>query len=113
MPFLINCDNKGCLKTQAALLDTNNNIVICAECQKEIKNITSFAKHQLKHLGQTMRAKKSQKSFAIKCLHCEAEDVTLLQNDNFFCTTCKKELEHLSPPFKMVLKDAIKNNKPI
>lgn len=109
MSFLINCDNRKCLKIQAALLDTINNIVICAECNNEIKNVTYFAKAQLKSLGQTCKNIKTKQSYAVKCSHCEMENMPIIKDDQFLCTNCKKELTNLSVPFKLILKDAIRN----
>lgn len=109
MPFMINCDNKGCMKSQEARLDIKNNSVLCAECGKEIKNITSFAKTQLKSMGQTIKNTQEKQMFAISCPSCELKAKPVLTGESFTCPGCKKELTNISEPFKLILKANMKN----
>lgn len=109
MSFLINCDNRGCMKTQSPLLDLTTNTVVCAECHLVITNVTQFAKSQLKAMGQTTKRHKAQRSYAIKCSHCNVEELPTLVGEQFVCASCKQELTNISAPFKLILKDHIKN----
>ena len=40
MPFIIQCDNKGCFKQTEALIDKDSNDVYCGECGEIINNVT-------------------------------------------------------------------------
>lgn len=109
MPFTIQCDNKGCCKQQEALLDTSTNEVICAMCDRPIKNVTEFTKRQMKQIGQILKEAKKQQPFSVKCNNCNKDgQPKLSQDDKAFCAFCQKEIS-LSKPFLMVLKKAIGN----
>lgn len=110
MTFLIQCNNQGCFQLQSSQLDVSTNQVICMNCGNEIKNITDFAKQQLKRSGQITGKNKSQKSHAIKCTHCQLIDLPKIENDSFLCVGCNKELD-ISIPFKKLLKEYFKNEK--
>lgn len=113
MTFLIQCDNKGCFKLQNAQLNVETDQVHCADCNNVIKNITVFAKRQLKALGQTTKNQKTTKSFAVKCNHCDLLEQPTIEKNEFLCSGCKKPLQ-ISEPFKLILKENLKNaNKPI
>ncbi len=109
MPVILNCDNKGCLKSQAAKLDLLSNAVICVECGGTITNITSFTKNTLKTLGQTTKREKSQDTYSVKCGKCEAEGTPLIEQNKLICKTCKQELTNISAPFKIMLQAVLGN----
>ena len=108
MGFSINCDNKGCGKLTEPVIDVGTNQVICVDCGKEIKNVTSFAKTQMKSLGQTRKAVKKQQSWAIKCESCKLDGQPVLKDDKFYCSGCKSEIKTISGPFKQILKQQLK-----
>jgi len=107
--FIINCDNKGCMKPQAAQLNVLSDEVICIECGKSITNISSFAKRQLKSMGQTTKNKKSTETYSVKCQACEAIGMPVFKNNQFICKSCQKEITNLSDPFKILLMKVIRN----
>ncbi len=109
MAFLIQCDNKGCMKLQNSQLDLSTNEVICMECGNSIKNITVFTKNQLKSMGQTTKKKKSQQSYAVKCEHCNITDLPILDEGVLFCKQCNKELQNISGAFKNLLHNVLNN----
>ena len=111
MAFIIQCDNRGCLQTQAALLDVESNNVICAECGNTITNVTHFAKIQLKSLGQTTKRVKSQQTYSVKCNHCSASGVPTLAEDKLICKSCNKEITGLSSTFVTLLKSVLGNEQ--
>ena len=110
MAFLLNCDNKGCNKVSEAKLDVNSNQVICSECGGEIKNVSSFAKNQMKALGQTMKSAAKQKPYAVKCGNCDETDTPKLENNKIVCVKCGAPSK-MSAPFEKMLREHIKNNK--
>ena len=101
------CTNKGCGKTMSPILDVNSNEVICSDCQREITNVSSFAKAQMKSLGQVK--KDSKKSFAVKCISCGKETRPIELNNDLVCGSCKKPLSNISEPFKQMLRANLKN----
>lgn len=107
--FIVNCDNKGCMKPQAARLEVSSDEVLCAECGNVIKNITSFTKRQLKSLGQTTKRAKTTQTYSVKCSSCEASGVPKIEKDKITCAACKKELTNLSDHFKILLKTVLNN----
>lgn len=108
--FLINCDNKGCHKASQAVIDLSDNQVYCVECGNTIKNITPFAKNQLKNLGQTKKPKKE--GFQVKCEKCKKEGMPKLSSSNeLICFDCNNVLNNVPKPFELVIKQAIQNNK--
>lgn len=106
MAFSTQCTNKGCGKIQEPYIDKSDDKIYCSECNREIENLTYFAKQQLKALGQYR--KKPKISFAVKCEKCGAEARPLLVNDDVVCGKCKQALNNLSLPFKNMLKDKLK-----
>lgn len=111
MSIIVSCDNKGCFKSQEALLDTETNEVICVECNKTIKNITTFTKSALKDLGQIKKEDKEKKSFALKCDQCNKTETPIMNKDKqILCGWCKKEL-NLSLPYKNMLKNNLSITK--
>jgi ribosomal protein L34E len=101
MAFLVYCDNKGCFKQQEPTLDIASNEVHCAECGGVIKSITSFAKAQMKSLGQIKKATK--KAYSIKCDSCSKQEVPVLDGDSLTCAACKKPLNNVSKEFKPLI----------
>ena len=87
-------------------LDPKDDKVYCSECDREIANITHFAKIQMKALKQ-FRQKKVI-SFAVKCQKCGKEDRPKLVGEDIVCQACKKPLDHLSEPFKIMLREKLK-----
>ena len=108
MPFFIQCDNKGCFKNSEALIDSLSNDVFCSECGGTIKNVTHFAKVQLKSLGQTTKKQKTSKAFSVTCKFCNKTETPKIKDSKVFCTFCDKELNYLSPPFIQAIKNNIK-----
>src|SRR5713101_2892305 len=106
MPFLINCNNKGCNKTQEPYIDPKDDKVYCSLCDKEITNITYFTKVQMKSLKQFKP--KTSTSFSVKCPKCNKEGRPKIINDDIVCSGCSKSLDHLSVAFKNMLKDQLK-----
>ena len=112
MAFLIYCDNKGCGKDQEPLLDVLSDEVYCVECGKTIKSVTSFAKKQMKTLGQIRRDEKKQQAFAVKCNVCKKESPpTVEKNGMIVCSLCKNELIDLPKPFAQVIKNHFRAQK--
>ena len=107
MPFAMFCNNKKCGQTMEPYIDIDTDKVYCSSCENEILNITHFVKVQMKSLKQY---KKKQKiSFSIKCSNCSKESVPKLNNNDFICNNCNKIITNISEPFKLILKDKIKN----
>lgn len=109
MPVILNCDNKGCMKPQAAKLELLSNTVLCAECGGTIKNVTHFTKNTLKTLGQTTKREKTNDAYSVKCGKCEAEGVPSIEKDKLMCKVCKQELTNISAPFKIMLQGVLGN----
>lgn len=104
MAFVVYCDNKGCGKQMAPLLDPETNKVECTECGKEVKSITQFAKASMKSMGQFKKTK-SQKAFAVQCKSCNQEDTPKINSDGtVVCAHCAAHLNYLSAPFVQMLK---------
>src|ERR1019366_9677348 len=101
MAFVVYCDNKGCFKQQEPALDVLTNEVICAECGGAIKNITQFAKAQMKSIGQTKKATKQ--SYSVKCDSCQKQGAPTLDNDKLLCASCKKPMENISKEFRPLI----------
>lgn len=112
MPFNIHCTNKGCGHQTEALLNENTDQVECRDCGKEIANITSFAKVQLKSLGQVSRRFKTQEAFSVKCTTCQKEvPPKLSKSQEIVCGACASPLTTLSAPFRQILKDNLRGPK--
>ena len=100
------CTNKGCGKQMEPYIDPKDDKVYCSVCDKELANITYFAKVQLKSLKQ-FRPKKVI-PFAVKCKSCGAEEQPKLFNNDILCPICNKQHTHLSEPFKIMLREKLK-----
>ena len=109
---MMNCPNKGCYKTQEPLLDVELNQVFCSECQKEITNVTSFAKVQMKNLRQTRTNSKKKETYSVKCNRCDKESKPVLSDtDTLMCRECKQPLQNISIPFANLLKQVLKKDQ--
>jgi ribosomal protein L34E len=106
MPFMMPCGNKGCNKLMEPYLDPKDDKVYCSSCDKEISNITHFAKVQMKSLKQFKQ--KTAQSFAVKCQNCGKEERPKLVKQDIVCPGCNKSHEHLSEPFKIMLREKLK-----
>lgn len=106
MAFMTNCIHKGCYKQMEPYIDPSTDKVFCSECDKELTNITSFTKVQLKSLKQYKQKKAT--SFVVKCQSCNREERPELNQNKIICPKCKKEHTHLSEPFKIMLKEKLK-----
>lgn len=106
MPFSLPCTNKGCSKLQEPYIDPKTDKVFCSLCEREIINVTHFAKVQMKTLKQYKP--KNTTSFSIKCQKCGKDDRPKLIGEDIVCASCKKPLDHLSEPFKIMLKEKLK-----
>lgn len=110
MPFLMFCDNKGCGKDQEPLLDLSDDQVYCTNCGNAIKQVTPFAKTQMRALGQIKRTKKAQSAFAIACEDCKTVSQPILQNEKLACPHCKKVYEKLDAPRVHAIKTWLLSN---
>lgn len=106
MAFSMNCTNKGCGKFQEPYIDPKTDQVFCSICNREILNVTYFAKAQMKSSKQFKP--KINMSFAVKCPKCGQEKRPKLLNNDVVCGECNKPLDNLSAPFKNMLKDKLK-----
>jgi len=106
MPFCMTCTTKGCGQVMEPYIDPKTDKVYCSECDKEISNVTHFAKVQMKTLKQ-FRQKKVV-SFAVKCQKCGKEERPKVVGEDIVCPACKKPHEHLSEPFKIMLRDKLR-----
>lgn len=114
MTISIYCDNKGCFKQNEALLNVDNDEVLCAECGKSITNVTVFMKTQLRASGQIKRFNKKQQTFSVKCPFCEKESCPkLAEKQGLVCSQCGESLEDkLSKPYVLMIKDVLKTHRP-
>lgn len=112
--FLIFCNNKGCGEYQSPNLDVATNEVICSSCGKPITTVTSFAKTQLKAMGQIKRTDNKQKAFAVQCKECKnVGQPKIVKKDDqeiLVCNKCGSPLL-LSKPYRHVVLEFLKNNK--
>jgi len=106
MAFSTNCTNKGCGKLQEPYLDPNDDKVYCSACDKEILNLTYFAKAQMKSSKQYKQ--KTAVAFGVKCSKCGKEGRPKIKDDEVVCGSCLKELDNLSLPFKNMLKQKLR-----
>ena len=109
MPVIVNCDNRGCMKPQAAKLNLLNDTVLCDECGGVITNITYFTKNTLKTLGQTTKHAENNDTYAVSCDKCEKKGTPLLDKTKLICKSCKQELTNISAPFKLMLQSVLGN----
>lgn len=105
--FRVYCDNKGCGKDQAPVLNLETNEVECTECGQNIKSITLFAKNQMKSLGQIKRDSKREKAFAVQCKYCKKAAPPKVVDEKVVCSLCDKHLDYLAASFVNVIKDKL------
>ena len=105
------CSNHGCGQIMQPYLDPGDGKIYCAVCNKEMANITSIVKNQLKMNKQFKQ--KSSKPFAVKCKRCDNDDRPIIVNDDVVCARCNKPLDHLSAPFKAMLKKNLNKSSDI
>lgn len=106
MAFSMNCTNKGCGKQMEPYIDPKTDKVFCSLCDREISNVTYFAKMQMKSSKQFKP--KNTESFGAKCQKCGKEGRPKCVKDDIVCGSCSKPLNNLSPIFKNMLKDQLK-----
>lgn len=106
MPFSMSCTNKGCGQVMEPYIEPKTDKVYCSACDREIGNVTHFAKVQMKSLKQFKQ--KKVVSFAVKCQSCGKEDRPKLVGEDIVCGACKKAHTHLSEPFKIMLRDKLR-----
>jgi hypothetical protein len=111
MPITLQCSNKGCGKIQQPYIDMTDGKIYCSECDGEIANITPFVKNQMK-MNKQFKQKKS-KPFEVECKKCRNSDRPIIVNGEVVCAKCKKPLDHLSVPFKIMLKENLKKGSDI
>lgn len=99
------CENRKCGKTQAPYIDPETNEVFCSECQEPLKNVSSFAKSQMKSMKQYRS--KTKQSFAVKCEKCQKETRPKDTGADIVCGACQKSLS-VSPFFKNMLREQLK-----
>ena len=106
MPLRTFCDNKGCRKEMAPVIDKATEIVYCTECGEPINTLTPFARRQLVSLGQVKKNEKRTQAWSVKCHECEKEGPPELDKagDTLVCSYCKHELDKLSKPYAQVVK---------
>jgi hypothetical protein len=106
MPFLMTCSNKGCGDQMEPYIDPASDKVYCSSCDQELTNITHFTKIQMKSSKQFR--KKKNISFGVQCKRCLKEDRPIILNKEISCPHCKSNHNHLSEPFKIMLKEKLK-----
>jgi len=86
---LINCTNKGCMKSSEAKLDVASGQVICDECGGIIAGVTDPFKRMLKDAGQIVRNKAKQ-AFQTFCKNCKCNTEYYVEGDGkAYCKVCK------------------------
>ena len=114
MPLALFCNNthidstgrkKKCGQVEP-FLDPKTDIVYCPLCENEMPNITHFTKTTLKNLKRFRQ--KQPVAFGVKCQNCGKEARPKLTDDDLSCPNCNQKHQHLSEPFKMMLKNRLK-----
>jgi len=101
----ITCNNKGCMKSSAALLDTKTMEIICQECGRSISNISPAMKTALKQAGQIVRTN-AKKAFSVLCKTCNGNrEVVLDEKGNTMCKICLKPI-NVSTSFKLAMQES-------
>lgn len=120
MALTLQCDNtytddKGRQKKCGEMepyMDPKTGKVYCSKCDTEILNVTHFTKVTMKTLKQFRQ--KQAVAFGVKCQNCGKEAQPKVSGDDIVCPGCGKTHDHLSEPFKMMLKDKLRTaNKDI
>jgi len=106
MPFMMNCNNKGCGKHQTPALDLKDNDVYCAECGKTIVGVSIFMKNLMKSLGQVR--KPPRPAYSVRCDKCKQEALPKLDTTGkLICSWCNHLHTNISGPFAILIKKAI------
>ena len=106
MPFMMNCNNKGCGKHQTPVLDIKDNEVYCSECGNIITPVSHFTKVQMKTLGQVKKPAKS--AYSVRCMRCKQEALPKIgANDILICSWCGNPHNNISTPFAILIRKAI------
>lgn len=87
-------------------MDPKTEKIYCSLCNNEMTNVTHFVKVTMKTLKQFRQ--KSTVPFGVKCQNCGKEAQPKIVNNDVVCPQCLKSHEHLSEPFKIMLRDKLK-----
>lgn len=87
-------------------MDPKTSKVFCSKCDKEIPAVNHFTKVTMKTLRQFRE--KPQIPFGVQCQNCGKEAQPKIAGDDVICPQCSKPHDHLSEPFKMMLKDKLR-----
>lgn len=87
-------------------MDPKTEKIYCPLCNNEMLNVSHFMKVTMKTLKQFKQ--KVTDTFVVKCTNCGTEAQPKVLNDNIVCSQCDKVHNHLSEPFKIMLKDKLK-----
>lgn len=86
--MLIQCNNKGCMASTEAQLDTETMEVICLACEKPITGVSESMIRVLKSSGQIVRDR-IRKAFTMACMKCYANrEVVLNTAGETVCGVC-------------------------
>lgn len=96
-----------CNKQQTPFITPKTDVVYCGGCDKEIQ-VNHFIKVQLKTLKQYREEKKTP--FSVKCQSCQKEDKPKIKSGDVICPHCSKPHNHLTPQFKLMLKEKLPNS---
>lgn len=109
MSFVTYCDNKGCRKEMAPVIDKVTNKVYCTECGQEINSVSDFMKRQLVSLNQVKRDDKRKLPYSVKCTSCSREAPPVLNDkQELVCSYCKEPMLSLSKPFADMLRQILR-----
>jgi ribosomal protein S27E len=115
--FLTHCPNCKDEHEPVLVVDDKKEVsdcdAVCPECDTVMKEITPFAKVQMKTMGQVKRAKKRQQAFMVRCPHCKNEGCPVVgEKDVLLCSSCSKPLDHLAAPYKQTVLMFLKTHSP-
>jgi ribosomal protein L34E len=115
MAFFTFCDNKGCRKSMAPVIDKETNKVYCTECGKEINTVDQFMKRQMVSLGQVHRAEKRKLAWSAKCNECGKEGPPMLDKEGkeLICSYCNKPMTGLNRPFAQMVKENLRAQRKV
>jgi|SRR5271166_2476156 len=114
MPISLICNNtyqddKGKTKKCGQVepyMDQKTGQVFCPNCNSEITGVTHFMKTTMKTLKQFKQ--KLTVAFGVKCQKCNKEAQPKIVGKDIVCPGCGKPHEHLSEPFKIMLREKLK-----
>lgn len=111
MAYLVYCENKGCGKHQEPALDPDTNEVLCSNCGKDIKSISSFAKRQMKAMGLVKKASPKTQVFSVNCNSCKKTATPSLKDNKLACSNCSEELKNIPKPYEHAVREYLKTQK--